>query len=334
MSPNVLTQEKIGFVVIGRNEGDRLKRCLGALKKNYGQSTVVYVDSGSSDDSVSFAKQLGCLIVELDMSKPFTAARARNQGWQHLAQQCETMKYVHFLDGDCVIEEKWPSTAFEYLEQNNEVAVICGQRKELYPEASAYNYFCDIEWNTPTGEAKACGGDALIRLSALRQVNGYDDKVIAGEEPEMCVRLREEGWKIYRYPAIMTYHDAAMTRFSQWWKRTKRCGFAYALGAAMHGAEPEKHWVSEKRRALFWAFILPTPFVMISFLSLRLEPLVALVGIYTLQVLRIYLKTPMENHRFKWAFFSLLGKIPEALGILKYHYVSIKKKQMHIMEYK
>lgn len=334
MALSLEDQARIGFVAIGRNEGERLQNCLRSLNDNYSNAPIVYVDSGSEDNSVSFARSLNCLIVELDMSKPFTAARARNEGWRHIIKIHPDLEFIHFLDGDCAIDAQWPQLALQYLEEHSDTAVVCGQRKELKPNDSIYNYFCDVEWNSPIGEAKACGGDALIRAAALQAVNGYNDKVIAGEEPEMCVRLRQKGWKIYRYDAIMTYHDAAMFKFSQWWKRTQRCGFAYALGASIHGADPERHWVAEKKRALFWACYLPIVPVLLSLLLLNPLPIFLLFLLYGLQTFRIYIKTPMKQHRLAWAIHSLLGKLPEAIGILKYKRIAAKNEQMHIMEYK
>ena len=102
-------------------------------------------------------------------------------------------------------------------------------------------------------EARAFGGDVMIRAAALENVGGYRDDLIAGEEPELCIRLRAAGWRIWRLPYEMTSHDAAMTRFSQWWRRAMRAGYAFAQGAHLHGASPERHWVWESRRAWLWA---------------------------------------------------------------------------------
>lgn len=183
------------------------------------------------------------------MAQPFTAARARNAG---IAQLPENVELVQFLDGDCVLQEGWLAQAQAFLTARQDVAVVCGRRREMYPQVSVYNQLIDGEWDTPIGEARACGGDALMRVDALRAVGGYRDDLVAGEEPEMCLRMRQAGWTIWRLDAEMTAHDAQITRISQWWKRTKRAGHAFAEGAALHGAPPERHWVSETRRALIW----------------------------------------------------------------------------------
>ena len=73
---------RVGAVAIGRNEGERLRRCLTSLLQQIAR--VVYVDSGSRDDSVAVAQSLGVKVVVLDTSAPFSAARARNAGFDAL----------------------------------------------------------------------------------------------------------------------------------------------------------------------------------------------------------------------------------------------------------
>src|SRR6185437_6636133 len=139
-------------------------------------------------------------------------------------------------------------TAKSFLETHSNVGAVCGRRRERFPDRSIYNWLCDREWEGPAGEVRACGGDVMIRSSALKAVGGYRDDVIAGEEPELCVRLRTAGWSIWRLDTEMTLHDAAMMRFNQWWRRTLRAGYAFAQGAYLHGAPPERHFVWEMHR--------------------------------------------------------------------------------------
>src|SRR5271154_4207050 len=91
--------QKIGAVVIGRNEGERLIRCFRSLRRYV--DAVVYVDSGSTDGSVAAAKEAGAVVVDLDMSRPFTMARGRNAGLAKLREVYPDLGFVHFVDGDC-----------------------------------------------------------------------------------------------------------------------------------------------------------------------------------------------------------------------------------------
>ena len=187
---------KIGIVAIGRNEGERLKSCLRSVVGTAGR--VVYVDSGSTDRSVDAARAIGADVVALDMQVPFTAARARNEGLRRLRRGSPNLAYVQFIDGDCEIIAGWLERAAAFLDTHPDVALVCGRRHERYPKGSIYNMLCDIEWDTAVGEAKACGGDVLMRIDALEAVNGYRADLIAGEEPELCVRLRIAGWRRIR----------------------------------------------------------------------------------------------------------------------------------------
>lgn len=301
----------LGVVVIGRNEGERLHRCLGSVKA--AAAVVVYVDSGSTDGSVAMARAMDIEVVELDMSIPFTAARARNEGFGRLRAVLPDAAYVQFVDGDCEVVAGWLEKAQAFLDGRPDLAVVCGRRRERFPERSIYNRLCDIEWDTPVGEAKACGGDALMRVGAFVESSGYRPDLIAGEEPELCVRLRAAGWKIWRLDEEMTLHDAAMTRFSQWWKRTMRGGHAYAEGAHLHGSPPERHWVRESRRAWLWGVGVPLATGGVCALAGAWGLLVFLV--YPAQVLRLAIKgrRPFAENWIH-AVFLVLSKFPEAVG--------------------
>lgn len=319
---------EIAAVVIGRNEGERLVACLKSLGEAVGR--VVYVDSGSTDGSVEAARGLGAEVVALDMTRPFTAARARNAGRESLADAPPA--YVQFIDGDCTLAPGWIETARAFLDTHAEVAMACGRRREIHPGASIYNRLCDDEWDTPVGEALACGGDALGRWEALEAVGGFNPDLIAGEEPDLCLRLRLAGWKIWRLDAEMTAHDAAILRFGQWWKRVSRAGHAFAEGAWLHG-KAHGHWVGETRRLLVWGLAIPL-LALVAVIAFGGWGLLVL-GLYPVQIARLARSRGIGS-RFAWerAFFLTLGKIPEALGALKFYRSRLTSKRSALIEYK
>jgi GT2 family glycosyltransferase len=320
-----MTSASVAAITIGRNEGERLVLCLASLLGR--ADRVIYVDSGSRDGSVERARAMGAEIVTLDTSRPFTAARARNAGFERL-RMGEMPEFTQFVDGDCEVRPDWLETAARFLSAHPEVALVCGRRRERYPEATIWNGLIDLEWDSPVGEAKACGGDSMIRTSAFEAVGGFDPSLIAGEEPELCVRLRRAGWRVFRLDAEMTLHDAAMTRFSQWWRRCLRGGHAYAEGAAMYGAPPERHKVTETRRALLWGLALPVAALLG---SLAVSPwMAALLLLWPVQVLRMILKGQPPIR----AFFLVVGKVPEALGVLSYWAKRLTRREARLIEYK
>lgn len=321
---------KFGAIAIGRNEGERLKRCLELLSA---AATVVYVDSGSTDGSAEWARDHGAEVIELNMDYPFTAARARNAGFRRLREIAPHLPYVQFVDGDCELFKAWPQNAISFMDLHADVAAVCGRRSERYPERSIYNRLCDWEWNGPPGDVRACGGDVMTRASALEAVGGYRNDLIAGEEPELCVRLRAAGWRIWRRDVEMTLHDAAMTRFGQWWRRAVRAGYAFAQGAHLHGAPPERHWVWESRRALLWGVWLPLACMIV---GVAFNPWGWAVWlIYPLQMLRQTMRNRGAlHHRTQLAFFQALARFPESLGEIKFMRDRLLDRRPHLIEYK
>ena len=321
---------KYGVVAIGRNEGERLRHCLMSLPT---ASVTVYVDSGSSDGSVQQARHLGADVIELDMRAPFTAARARNAGFRRLREISPDIEYVQFVDGDCELIDGWLASAISFLNAHADVAAVCGRRRERYPERSIYNWLCDREWDGSVGNVRYCGGDVMLRADAFEAVGGYRDDLIAGEEPELCVRLRTAHWRIWRLGRDMTLHDAAMTRFDQWWRRALRGGYAYAQGAYLHGASSEHYRVWESRRAWFWGIWLPLACLLATFLF---EPWgCATWLIYPLQFLRQTVRNRGRlGDRALLALFQGLARFPEGLGQIRFMRDRLLGRQVRLIEYK
>lgn len=328
---------RLGIVAIGRNEGDRLKVCLrSALSHGV---PIVYVDSGSTDDSVAFAASIGVTVVDLDLSIPFTAARARNAGAERLFQLYPDLEFVQFIDGDCEFMAGWLDAAVAAFDRQSEAVVMVGRLRERFPDRTLYNQLCDLEWggDRPAGEVTECGGIAMMRRGAFQAVGGFNPDLIAGEEPELCCRLRLAGGKIFRLRQEMAWHDANMQRFGQWWKRAFRSGHAYGEGAWIHGRSPLRHWVKESRSIRIFGLGLPIVALGTAPVTWGLSLVIAL-AIYFLQMLRVYQHCyPAQMSRrnaMLYAFFCILAKIPQALGQLRFHWLRLQGKRSRIVEYK
>ncbi len=316
----------VDVVLIGRNEGARLVAALASVAGQARQ--IVYVDSGSTDGSLEAARQAGADVVELDLSIPFTAARARNAGFDAL----KAPDFVQFIDGDCALVPGFIDAARAHLEAHPDLGAVTGWRSEMNRDASVYNQICDWEWRRPAGPIEACGGDMMVRAEAWRGVDGMDPSVIAAEDDEFCVRLRKAGWGLERIPHEMTRHDAAMTRISQWWSRAVRTGHGYAQVGHMHPG----YFGQAKRRVMLYGVALPLVFL----LGLVLTPWLSLMvlAIYGLSYLRsaqglVRDGLPARQARHH-AVFLTLSKFPNIIGMIRYYLRRLSGADMRIIEYK
>ncbi|MCD1627365.1 glycosyltransferase [Seohaeicola saemankumensis] len=329
---------KVAAVAIGRNEGERLKRCLTSLTAQVAR--VVYVDSGSADDSVAFAHSLGVEVVTLDMERPFTAARARNAGFAALMQSGPAPEFVQFVDGDCAVVDGWITAALAHLEARPDLGLVTGWRSEIDPARSVYNAMCDVEWHRPAGPITACGGDMMVRLVAFEALDGLTPDLIAGEDEEFCLRLGKAGWGLERLPLAMTRHDAAMTRFSEWWQRAVRAGHAYAQIGGLH---PE-HFVAPRRRILFYAVVLPliasagVVMLLAGPVLWGLFVVILALSVYELSWLRTMRGLMREGltagHAAHQALFLTLSKFPNLVGAVRFFWRRFRRREMRLIEYK
>jgi len=330
----------LGIVVIGRNEGERLLRCLGSIDPAH---PAVYVDSGSSDGSISAARDAQMPVIALPADRGFTAARARNAGMRHLAENVPDLAFVQMIDGDCELDAGWLEAAIAAMDADSGLAAVFGRRREQFADTTIYNRLCDIEWAVPPGPAEAFGGDVLLRCTAIEMTGGYRETMIAGEDPDLSVRLRKAGWRIVCIDAPMSWHDAAMSRFGQYWRRTARAGHAFAELAALHPERATHGYHASCRRILFWGGAIPAAalialaIALLSASEIALAVTGALVLLVPAQIARLTIR---EARRRPWreafvlASFLMIGKYAEMTGVAHYHWNRLRSRQSVLIEYK
>lgn len=316
-------------MVIGRNEGQRLVDCLSSLRVH--AARTIYVDSGSEDRSTEVARDMGVHVVDLDMRQPFTAARARNIGFSAARERWPETDFVQFVDGDCVVDPEWIGKAFNFMRTRPDVAIVFGRRRERYVGRSIYNWLCDREWDGDPGIARECGGDVFARAKALDTVGAYRSSLIAGEEPELCIRLRANGWAIWRVGDEMTLHDANLTTLRQWWRRNRRAGHAFAEVSNMHWRSPQGIWKRSLLRAVGWGGALP----LVAIAGAVAHPAaLTLLALYPVQVARIAARSGFSRDGWRSGYYSMLGKFAEFQGAANWMANRLTGRQQKIIEYK
>jgi len=333
------TRPRVGIVVIGRNEGSRLLRCLGSIDPTL---PAVYVDSGSDDGSPDHASRLGMDVVRLDTASPFTAARARNTGIDHLLAAMPALDFVQMIDGDCEMMPGWIDAAIAAMAANSALGAVFGRLRERCADRSLYNWLCEVEWAVPPGPAHAFGGNVLLRSAAVTAAGGYRGAMIAGEEPDLSIRMRRMGWDIVCIDREMMVHDAAIYRFSQWWRRTARAGHAFAQLASLHPGSGAPDYRRTCRSILIWGAVIPLIGLIgvggalsgrrIGFILLGLSLLLPL-----LQVARLTVRESRHwpvTRALALALSLTVGKYAEITGMIRFHADRLRDRPSTIIEYK
>lgn len=327
---------EIGIVVIGRNEGERLSNCLASVGK--AACPTVYVDSGSGDDSVAIARSFNAEVVELDPVRPFSAARARNEGFERLLELCPGIRFVQFIDGDCTLLDGWIETAIAELSADSQRAAVIGHLQERNADASPYNRLCALEWKSQPGDLRnfgSFGGIAMIRADVLRQLGGYNPNVIAGEDSELGVRMGLAGYKVTKIDHLMATHDANMTSFQQWWRRAMRAGHAIGQRAYLNGNSAQRDCVRERNSTLFWGIALPSVVVVTALPSQGIS--LVMLGAYVLIGYRVWRyrrrQGDTRDDALLYTKFLLLAKFANGLGLLRF-FINRIVQRYEIIEYK
>ncbi len=332
-----MTRPLVSVIVIGRNEGQRLAGCLRSIKavNNFGGDLeLIYVDSDSKDGSPELAEGLGAKVLRVKPQRP-SAAIGRNAGWR-----ASTGLYVLFLDGDTLLHPDFLSVALKSI-SSPDIAVVWGHRRETFPEHSLYNRVLDLDWIYPVGVSEFCGGDALMCRDILEEVGGFSEDLIAGEEPELCQRIRAQGKIILHIDQPMTRHDMAMTQFKAYWKRAVRAGHAYAEVSQRMKKTAFPLWINDCYRNAAHAIVLLLLLLSASVLSLMSYDILPFLGLlfgYSFLILRTAYKARWKNSSsvtlLLYGLHSHFQQIPIACGQISYWYYRFKNQQQGLIEYK
>lgn len=317
-------------MVIGRNEGARLSACLESVRCAI--ATVVYVDSRSTDESLARARQAGAIAVPLEQGR-LSAARGRQEGLEVLTRDFPDMEFVQFIDADCLLQPGFVEGALEYLEANPRTAAVTGRRRE--EGKSFYSRLIDIDWDIPAGPVRYVGGDSLWRISAIREAGGWARELIAGEEPDLCFRLRDLGWVCHRLPIEMTLHDIRMKRFMQYWRRSVRAGHAYAEVAWRRRRGHGREWGRQVVSILAYGLVLPVAFIacLIWFWPAAIVIALLYARLMTSIVLRCSKKGNDLGLSLAYALYTTVCKGAAVIGVARYFVGRVTGARSRIIEY-
>ncbi len=332
-----MEQSQLSVVIIGRNEGERLEHCIRSVQAMNDPPEgmeLIYVDSASTDGSPARAKALGAQVLVVHPERP-AAAIGRNAGWR-----AATAPLILFLDGDTIVDPDFVKAALSSF-TDPKVAIVWGHLRERYPHASVYQQALDLDWVFPIGVSTFCGGIALMRRHVLEEVGGFNSQLIAGEDQEICHRIRVQGHLILHIDQQMALHDLAITRWSQYWLRAIRTGYAFAEVPTLLHDNPSQFWQRKSYKNVLHASMLVGLFLVGFIMTLLLIspwPLLLSVVLFLLLSVRSAVKARWKsNHLFTLLLYGLHSQfqhIPIAIGQLSYYYHRWRRQRRRLIEYK
>jgi len=309
----------ISIIVIGLNEEKNLKECLSSIfESSLGgdeKLEIVYVDSGSIDNSIAIAKSFyNVKVISLQDSPP-SAAKGRNLG-----ASITKGDYIQFVDGDSALDKNWIKMALQALELDQSKGVVFGAIEEVDNKNTIYSKVCRFDWYTPPGDYRLCGGNAMWRRDIFIKAGGFDSTLSAGEEPDLCYKVRQNGHRIVCLDAPMVKHDLDMNSFKEYWLRSIRSGYAYSVIAMRFMNMEEKLWLKETIRnfldPLLWVIIILSGFSIGWLASLSL--LFAFISYRIIRIIKnVQQRTTSLTDALLYGLHIQFSRLPLALGQIK-----------------
>lgn len=313
-----------GVVVIGKNEGEGLRDSLQSVLPY--QPYVIYVDSGSSDNSVTLAKEMGISVLELDGSALYTPARGRNEGAKYLEEKYTQLKYLQFLDGDCQLVSGWIKRAQKVIKEKAGLGIVVGFRQEKDRNHSVFTRLLDVElkriWEPKCGLVETTGGDMLVKLTAFNAVGKFNSEFLGGEEPELCTRMMAAGWSIYKIDTNMSLHDGSDMNVFNRIQRHLRFGWTVSEITKLYRGTRVDLYRMENKRVWLFGIVLPIVSIILSLKSFIFAVLF-LLCCYFVKGVGTYREVKARGVAVKDAkLFSVdncLGLIVQGIGKLIYY---------------
>ncbi|KAA3620026.1 MAG: glycosyltransferase [Calditrichaeota bacterium] len=210
----------LSVVLISKNQDWNIKRLIeSVLRKTEGIQAreILLVDSASDDCTTEIAQHYPINIIRLHDSKFLTPAAGRYVGFKHT-----TGDFILFLDGDMELCPHWLDKAMELIQNQSEIAAITGQRIDLPEETqSADKPVLPVIENDRGVPVEKGGGAAMYRRSTLDEIGQFNPYLCSDEEPDICLRIRYNGYKIIELKQTIVLHysdpsDKLSTKIGRW----------------------------------------------------------------------------------------------------------------------
>ena len=197
---------ELSIIIIARNEAKHIEQAITSVLRAiqpFPHAEVILVDSASTDDTVTIARRYPITIARLRPSWPLSAAAAR-----YIGMKVSRGTYLMHLDGDMELDAAWLPRALPVLKAHPQAAGVDGYYRNLTPREGQPPEIHDEHrsYDPAPVPVRYFTGAALYRRAALEAVGGFNPYLISEEEPELCIRLRGNGYQLLRLPYLMGIH--------------------------------------------------------------------------------------------------------------------------------
>jgi len=221
-------QMDLSIVVVNWNTKKLLLDCLASIFETVNNiSTEIWlVDNASVDGSVEAVKQMYPNVNIIQNQKNLGFAAANNQAFSKMQG-----RYALPLNTDTVLTQGAVETIYNFMEQNSNVGMACGQL--LNPDGSKQNSFANFPSITSLvfGEAllqllspkkysskrnvssspmeidSCIGACMMVRREAMEAVGWLDESFFFFfEETDWAYRMKQAGWNAYIVPSARIFH--------------------------------------------------------------------------------------------------------------------------------
>ena len=267
-----MKSDLLDVIIIGKNESRVLQRTLISVikasevfeKKFNSKPNIIYIDSNSTDNSVSIAKNEGisCKVIKGKTSP----AIGRIEGVEQT-----NSKYIFFLDGDTEVELNWLAKGVEFLEQNEDIAGVGGRLV-----FNIYNAENEIIWQNNNYRNNkrpieniydGVGGTFLYKRKPYLESGGFSTNYRNTEEFDLMLKIVAKGHLVKRINIPMAIHNDYKTEDVSFVKRYLFTKDIFISGRVCRNA-PKTFKTFMIVLGRYWLYILQLPLIILVFLTL------------------------------------------------------------------
>jgi len=192
---------QFGIVIPVLNGERYIERCINSIKElDSGDCTVniLVIDNGSTDRTINILEAHG---IRYTVRKNVNVSEMRNIGANLL--ECE---YIGFVDSDCLVKKKWMVEAVNILKENVTIGIV-GRFYDIGDSPTwVERAWCDRYNNLEGSVSFLPAGNMVIRKKLFDELGGFSNRVVTGEDYELCQRVRASGYLVVNSQRVNVNH--------------------------------------------------------------------------------------------------------------------------------